>query len=543
MRKKTLGILLVGALALAAPSSGQENNGTLQLSLEECIVKALRDNLGVAIQVLGPEISGEGVSRAQEKYIPSLSLSVNSRNTENATFSYLDAQQDSTVDKTQNFTFLSASQALPTGGTLNLDFTGYKTSTNRTGQTINPRYGTTLRFNFSQPLLRNFGFKMSRREIVVAVNNLGISEEQLRRTLTDTVYNVESAYWNLVYSLENLEVRRQSLALAQDLLEKNQRSVEVGTMAPMDVLSARAEVATREADIIQAEMEVETRGDQLKALLNLPTDGDQAVDILLPKDKPTFEEKSFDLDEALALAVQNRTDLAIAKIGIKNDELDLSYAKNQTLPDLNLSASFSSPGIDGTTILYDGNPITRECHRDHPRRDQRGHQADDPVQVPQLERRPDAQSALGQRLLESLSGPGQAQYETGHAGPRVSEAAGLPRDQERRPVRRRQPQADPGLHDGQGAGRAEAGRRGREAAGRAEHELLGPAPSARPGLGPHLRAQRHHRLQRLVGVARAVDGHEPEEPERHARGLLVGAELSRPGRPPIRGLNSGGVRV
>ncbi|MFO7734534.1 MAG: TolC family protein [Candidatus Aminicenantes bacterium] len=357
MRKKTLGMLLVVALALAAPSSGQENNGTLQLSLEECIVRALRDNLGVAIQVLGPEISGEGVSRAQEKYIPSLSLSVNSRNTENATFSYLDAQQDSTVDKTQNFTFLSASQALPTGGNLTLDFTGYKTSTNRTGQTINPRYGTTLRFNFSQPLLRNFGFKMSRREIQVAVNALGISEEQLRRTLTDTVYNVESAYWNLVYSIENLEVRRQSLALAKDLLEKNQRSVEVGTMAPMDVLSARAEVATREADIIQAEMEVETRADQLKALLNLPTDGDQAVDILLPKDKPTFEEKSFDLDEALALAVQNRTDLAIAKIGIKNDELDLSYAKNQALPDLNLSASFSSPGIDGTTILYDGNPI------------------------------------------------------------------------------------------------------------------------------------------------------------------------------------------
>ena len=357
MRKKTLGILLVGALALAAPSSGQENNRTLQLSLEECIVKALRDNLGVAIQVLGPEISGEGVSRAQEKYIPSLSLSFSSRNTENATFSYLDAQQESTVDQTQNFTFLSASQALPTGGTLNLDFTGYKTATNRTGQTINPRYGTTLRFNISQPLLRNFGAKMSRREIHVAVNALGISEEQLRRTLTDTVYNVESAYWNLVYSIENLEVRRQSLALAKDLLEKNQRSVEVGTMAPMDVLSARAEVATREADIIQAEMEVETRADQLKALLNLPTDGDQAVDILLPKDKPTFEEKSFDLAEALALAVQNRTDLAISRLGIKNEELNLSYARNQALPDLNLSASFSSPGIDGTQLIYDGNPI------------------------------------------------------------------------------------------------------------------------------------------------------------------------------------------
>lgn len=357
MRKKILGILLVGALVLAAPLSGQENNRTLQLSLEECIVKALRDNLGVAIQVLGPEISGEGVSRAQEKYIPSLSFSVSSRNSENASYSYLDAQTESTIDKTRNFTFLNASQALPLGGTFGLQLTGYKTDTNRTGQTINPRYGTTLRFDFSQPLLKNFGSKMSRREILVAVNNLGVSEEQLRSTLTDTVYNVESAYWNLVYSLENLEVRRQSLNLAQDLLEKNQLSVEIGTMAPMDVLSARAEVATREADIIQAEFEVETRADQLKALLNLPTEGDQAVETLLPKDKPTFEMKKFDLTEALALAVQNRTDLAVSRIGIKSQELNLSYARNQALPELNLSASFYSPGIDGTTLIYDGNPI------------------------------------------------------------------------------------------------------------------------------------------------------------------------------------------
>lgn len=128
-------------------------------------------------------------------------------------------------------------------------------------------------------------------------------------------------------------------------------------MAPMDVLSARAEVATREADIIQAEAEVQTRADQLKALLNLPADGDQAVGTLLPKDKPTYEEKKFDLTEALALAIQNRTDLAISRIGIKNQELNLSYARNQALPELNLSASFSSPGIDGTRLIYDGNPI------------------------------------------------------------------------------------------------------------------------------------------------------------------------------------------
>ena len=144
-------------------------------------------------------------------------------------------------------------QALPTGGTLNLGFTGYRTTANTRGITINPRFGTTLSFQLNQPLLRNFGLKVNRREILVAKNNLGVSEESLKNTLMTTIYNVESAYWSLVYSIENLEVRRQSLALAKDLLEKNQRSVEVGTLAPMEVLSAQAEVATREADLIQAE--------------------------------------------------------------------------------------------------------------------------------------------------------------------------------------------------------------------------------------------------------------------------------------------------
>jgi outer membrane protein TolC len=356
MTKKAMLVLLVSALLASAPAFGQDAKGTLSMSLEECIVKALKDNLGVAIQVLGPEISSEGVSRAQEKYIPTLTMSARSSKAENASYSYLDASE-SLVDKTQNFTFVNASQTLPTGGTFSLDFTGYRTTTNRRGTTIDPRFGTTLRFNISQPLLKNFGFKMSRREILVATHNLGISEESLKQTLKDTVYSVESAYWNLVYSIENLAVRQQSLQLAKDLLEKNQRSVEVGTLAPMEVLSARAEVATREADLIQAETQIKSNEDQLKLLLNITGEEDKRITALLPKDKPTYVAKEVNLDEALTTAIQNRTDLEISRIGLETDKLDLSYAKNQNLPDLSLSASLYAPGIDGTRIVYVGNPL------------------------------------------------------------------------------------------------------------------------------------------------------------------------------------------
>lgn len=354
MTKKALFPLIALALVLATAGFGQEAAGSLSISLEDCVLRALKDNLGVAIQVLGPQISSEGVNQTQAKYIPTLSMSASSRKQENASYSYLDASE-SLIDKTQNYTFLTASQTLPTGGSFSLDFTGYRTTTNRRGTTIDPRYSTTLRFSLNQPLLKNFGFKMARREILVASNNLGISEETLKKTLMDTVYNVESAYWNLVYSIENLAVRRQSLDLAKDLLEKNQRSVEVGTLAPMEVLSARAEVATREADLILAETQIKSNEDQLKLLLNITGDEDKKVTALLPKDKPTYVARDVDLEGAIATAIQNRTDLEISRIGLETEKLNLSYAKNQVLPDLSLSASYSSPGIDGTRLFFTNN--------------------------------------------------------------------------------------------------------------------------------------------------------------------------------------------
>ena len=468
MKSKATLSLMILALALAAPGFGQEAKGTtLSMSLEECIVKALKDNLGVAIQVLGPEISAEAVNQAREKYIPTLSLSGQSQKTENAAYSYLDSPGDSTINKTQNYTFLSANQPLPTGGTFSLNFTGYRTTTNTRGQTIDPRFGTTLRFNLNQPLLRNFGLKVNRREILVAKNNLGVSEETLKNVLMTTVYNVESAYWNLVYSIENLDVRRQSLQLAKDLLDKNQRSVEIGTLAPIEVLSAQAEVATREADLIQAETQIKSNEDQLKLLLHITGAEDKAMAALVPKDKPTYVPRDVNLEEALAAALENRTDLKISRIGIETDQLNLSYAKNQTLPDLSLSASYYSPGIDGTRIFYVGSPLDGIIDHTVPGDITGALKQTTGFKYPNWNLGADLQPSPRQHLFEGRSGPGQAEHAPVHARSREPAGPDLCRGQERRPRGRRELQEDRRLHQGPGAGRAEArGRRG-EAAGSA----------------------------------------------------------------------------
>jgi len=356
MCKGKIVIFIFLTLFMAITSFAQQEKKELSLSLEDCILKAMENNLGVAIEVLNPELADISVSRAQEKFLPRLSFSFNRRDTNSASYSFLDASEDvSTVSN--NYSAL-ISQLIPTGGNFSISLDGYKSETNRRFQTINPRYGSTLTFNFSQPLLKNFGFKVNRREIIIARNNQDISENQLKRVFQQTIYNVEEAYWNLVHSTENLKVRKQSLKLARDLLEKNKRAVEVGTLAPIEILSAQSAVATREADILQAEALLKDNEDSLKTILNLAAEGVEEEVEIIPVDKPAYKKKEVTLAEALRTAIENRPDLQEIRIDLKNREINLSYASNQLLPDLNITASYWSPGISGTQVLFDpSNPF------------------------------------------------------------------------------------------------------------------------------------------------------------------------------------------
>jgi outer membrane protein TolC len=356
MLKRTIGIFIFLTLFTATSALAQQKEKAL--SLEDCILKAMENNLGVAIEVLNPELADISVARAGEKFMPSLSFSFNKRDTSSASFSFLDAAQDvSTI--TKNYS-AELSQLIPTGGSFSISLDGYKTESNRSFQTINPRYGSTLTFNFSQPLLRNFGFKVNRRDIIIAKNNQDISDNQLKRVLQETVYSVEEAYWNYVHSIETLKVRQQSLKLAQDLLEKNKRAVEVGTLAPIEILSAQSAVATREADILQAEAVLKDNEDRLKTIINLAAEEEGAeLEKIVPLDKPAYKEKKVTLDEALRTAMDNRPDLNATRVGLKNSELNVSYSRNQLLPNLSLNASYWSPGITGDQILYlNDNPFS-----------------------------------------------------------------------------------------------------------------------------------------------------------------------------------------
>jgi len=343
-------------LVLAATAGAQETKKTVSLSLQDCIAQTLKNNLGVAIQVLGPQSAADAVALAKEVFLPTFALGYSKSDSSSVPYSFLTSVA-TTVSKMNNYSF-TGTQFLPGGGTFQLSASAYSLNSNQSYETINPRYGASLGFQLTQPLLQNFGLEVSRYGILVAKNAASVSEAQLTQSLLDTILTVETAYWNLVYNIENLKVGQQSIQLARDLLEMNKRMVEVGTLAPTEILTAQAEVATREADIIQFETQVQGASDQLKTLLNMPDDEQKAIGLISPSDTPTTEEHKIDLEAALATALQYRPDLASDKLGVELRELNVRYYRNQYLPALNLSANYSGSGVSGTEILYqDNNPL------------------------------------------------------------------------------------------------------------------------------------------------------------------------------------------
>ena len=348
--------LVLALLGLFCGSALGQETKELTLTLEDSIVRALKNNLNVAAEVINPSLASASVLQARQMYTPTIQLDLSGNRFEQASTGPFQASDTYANNSTSSSAAIS--QRIPFGGTLQASLSYDYSRSNQRYQSFNPSYSGRLNFVLTQPLLKNFGWTVSRREIIVAENSFASSRSQFKEVLIDTVYSVEQAYWNLVYSIENLKTQVQALESGRDLLAKTKREVEVGTKAPIEVLNAEATVARREADILQSEASVKRSQDLLRALLNLGADPSAAGQILVPSDKPEFRPYAITLEEAYAQAMARRPDLETAKTTIETKTVNFSIAKNQRLPQLDLQLVKASPGISGQQFIYDpDNPL------------------------------------------------------------------------------------------------------------------------------------------------------------------------------------------
>ena len=212
----------------------------------------------------------------------------------------------------------------------------------------NPTLNSGLQLGISQPLLQGFKVDFSRAQVKTAERNRSIADIELDQAVVIKRVQVQSAYLNLIGAIERLKVAEQNLELANESLRNNQARVEVGTMAPIDVIEAEAEVASNEESAIVAESAVATAEDALRALIFEPTRADYWDVKNVPSDTIQMEATTVDVSAAIAAALANRTDLAVARRRLEITDINMNLLRNQNLPIVDLQLNYSASGTGGT---------------------------------------------------------------------------------------------------------------------------------------------------------------------------------------------------
>ncbi|PYQ34738.1 MAG: hypothetical protein DMF55_08810 [Acidobacteria bacterium] len=338
----------------ALPEAGAQG---IRLSLAEAVALAVANNQDLNVSVYNAEASRYVLFSNMGIFDPLAEAALTRAHNEQPAASQLSGAQVTTSDTT-DFS-ARVTQLAPTGGTFSLGFTGNRTSTNSTFFFVNPSYNTGLTLSLSQPLLRNFGRDTTTWLIRTSRNDRDATYQTFVRSVQGTVNAVDQAYWDLVYALKNLEVKKEARSLAADLNRITKIKIDVGSLAPIDIVQTEVGIAKAEQDIIIAEGLIGDAQDRLKRLLNFDT-AKYSVPIV-PTDDVRAEATSVPVDEGIKSALERRPEILATQYNVDSDRIRYEYWRNQTRPALDLVGSYGYSGLGGTTTIRDemGNVLSR----------------------------------------------------------------------------------------------------------------------------------------------------------------------------------------
>jgi len=333
---------------------------TVNLTLDEATARALERNLDIAVERLNPQTFDLNIARLRAAYRPTASSTIGELSRVQPPTSTLNGGQGGVENTTTTYN-TGLSQLVPWGGgSASFQFNNNRQVTSNNLVNYNPAYNNNFALTLTQPLLRGFLIDNNRQQLIVTALNRDASEIQLRGTIATTLANVRNAYWELVFAIQALDVARGSLDLASKLVADNRARVEVGALAPLDVVQAQAEEATRQQALAQADAQERTSALALKRLIVSGTDDPLWNAEINPVDRPTFMPEPLDVQGAVRRALDNRTDLQVARKTIESNDVTLRYMRNLTLPALDLTAMYGAAGLGGTQFLRTGSGVTSQ---------------------------------------------------------------------------------------------------------------------------------------------------------------------------------------
>jgi len=372
--RTTILVSLATTLALVAssvPAVRAQDADAVPMSLSECLTQALENNLDLAIAKKDPEIAWNDVLFQKAAFDPVFGSNAK----------YTQDKQDvqtlfqptptgtQTVFVAPTYKTIEISATLASrfnfGGTLDAVLWSNRTdSVPAYARQYSPSYASYLALRFTLPLLKGFGREVNEYQILVAKQNLSISHEELRRKAVDTIRTVEDGYWDLRAAREAQKVAEQALKLAQDLYELNKKKVEVGTLAPIEITQAEANVASNVEGVITSKATVQNAEDALRRLLAVPSGDPLWGRTINPTEQPAATATTIDRDEAIDTALKERPELIQSRMQLQTAELSERVAKKEAWHQLDLVTSLTPtgnnlietvelPGPDGIPNTFD----------------------------------------------------------------------------------------------------------------------------------------------------------------------------------------------
>jgi outer membrane protein TolC len=248
---------------------------------------------------------------------------------------------------TANFAY---NQGFATGTNLSVGFNNSRVTTNSQFNTLSPALQPNFKATLTQHLLQGFGFLPNKRFIIIAKNNRNLSDVAFRLQIITTVDQIQNMYWDLVNAYENVKVQQDALALANKTLSDNKKQVEIGTLAPIEIVRAQSQVATNQQSLIVAQTNLELQQLLMKNAVSRTLVDQRLIDAeVIPTDtmRMVDEGAAPPSQDLVNDALNHRPELLESRIDLSSREVSLKAVKNTLLPTVDLFAYYGGSGLAG----------------------------------------------------------------------------------------------------------------------------------------------------------------------------------------------------
>jgi outer membrane protein TolC len=361
--------LIAQAMQSAAPGGSQGPVAQLtfatagprvDLSIQEAVQRGMERNIDISVARITPRLSEFTLIGLEANYRLNLTSAAGNTRTTDLPRVTTQGISEPTTSMRENWSAGIAQNLWWGGGNYSVAWTNSRFNSPSSINIRNPQFQSGLTATLVQPLLR--GFRTDSTRTAIQSNRISQQNDEiaLNSTMATTQANVRNAYWDLVYAVQAVEAAQSSFDLASRLVKDNEARVEIGTLAPIDVVTAQAEEATRRQALVQAQATVRTAELSLKRLIVSGTEDPLWTSSLNPVDRPPTTAEPINLEGAVTRALTQRTDFQQSQNNLRISDINLRNQVDLTRPQLNLQATYGLSGLGGPFLQRTGavDPIT-----------------------------------------------------------------------------------------------------------------------------------------------------------------------------------------